>query len=246
VLYVRRGTRNQALHARGAPGEQPRRAGTENVPTSSARPACELAALDMDEENTRVGRLRDKLQAGILKTCLDVRVNGDARRRLPTPLNVSFEYIEGEAILYALSDLGIALPRGSRARPAPWNLRMCCGRWGCRLRRQRLGRFSLSRYTWKEDIDYVIQHIPEAVNACASCRRSCRIRSRHTTMSRDREPICAKTDRAEVPRGVRRRIGKSRSAQGHRISTRPSAATKRVSNVDLTLTRMCPDDAFVW
>lgn len=66
----------------------------------------------MDDENTCVRALRDKLEAGLLATCPDARVNGDRENRLSNTLNISFEYIEGEAMLYHLSDLGICASFG--------------------------------------------------------------------------------------------------------------------------------------
>ena len=57
--------------------------------------ACQLAGQFMDDENTRVKDLRDKLEQKILTTCPDSMVNGDRENRLHNTLNVSFEFIEG-------------------------------------------------------------------------------------------------------------------------------------------------------
>ena len=94
LFYVRRGTKLKPFML-GGHQEQSRRAGTENVPyIVGLAKACELARLGWEEEGRRLAKLRDRLEAGILATCPNVRVNGDKSRRLPNTLNLSFEYIE--------------------------------------------------------------------------------------------------------------------------------------------------------
>ena len=95
VLYVRRGTRFLPyLH--GGHQERGRRAGTENVPyIVGLGVACELAKAHLDELNTRVKALRDKLQEGIVKTIPEVIVMGDQGKRTPNTLNVGFKFVEG-------------------------------------------------------------------------------------------------------------------------------------------------------
>ena len=113
LMYVRRGSRLKPFML-GGHQESGRRAGTENVPyIVGLAKACELARLGMADEATKLTALRDRLEAGILAKCPNVRVNGDKAHRLPNTLNVSFEYIEGEAIAYHLSDLGICISTGS-------------------------------------------------------------------------------------------------------------------------------------
>ena len=113
VFYLRRGTKCKPFML-GGHQESGRRAGTENVPyIVGLAKACELATAHMADEARALQPLRDKLEAGILATCPNVRVNGDRAHRLPNTLNVSFEYIEGEAIAYHLSDLGICISTGS-------------------------------------------------------------------------------------------------------------------------------------
>ncbi|MHC5083936.1 MAG: aminotransferase class V-fold PLP-dependent enzyme, partial [Planctomycetota bacterium] len=106
VLYVRRGTR-MGTFMHGGHQESGRRGGTENVPGIIALgKACQLAAQYMEEENTRVKALRDRLEKGLLETCPDCFVNGDVENRLPNTLNISFEFIEGESILMMLDQFG--------------------------------------------------------------------------------------------------------------------------------------------
>ena len=114
VLYVRKGTKFKPFMI-GGHQENSRRAGTENVPyIVGLAKACELAMSNLDEEVETVGLMRDKLEEGILKSCPDVRINGDKAHRLSNTLNVSFEYIEGEAIAYRLS-----VPPGSTVTTPP-------------------------------------------------------------------------------------------------------------------------------
>ncbi|MCL2219768.1 MAG: cysteine desulfurase NifS [Chitinispirillia bacterium] len=90
------------------------RAGTENVPyIIGLGRACELAMERLDEENTRVRALRDRLERELLAKCTGAKLNGHPGRRLPNTTNISFENIEGEAILLHLDEAGIAASSGS-------------------------------------------------------------------------------------------------------------------------------------
>ena len=113
IFYVRKGTKLKPFML-GGHQERTRRAGTENVPyIVGLAKACELARLGMADETVKLTALRDKLEAGILASCPNVRVNGDRTHRLPNTLNVSFEYIEGESILFTLDLAGICASSGS-------------------------------------------------------------------------------------------------------------------------------------
>ena len=160
IMYVRGGTKAKPFML-GGHQERGRRAGTENVPyIMGLAKACEMARLDMAAEGERLGRLRDRLEQGILATCPDVRVNGDRSRRLPNTLNVSFEYVEGEAIAYRLSDLGICISTGSACASGSLDPSHVIRAMGVPFTAVHGSvRFSLSRYTTDEDIDYALSHI---------------------------------------------------------------------------------------
>ena len=98
VLYVRQG--NEVFpFLIGGHQERGRRGGTENTPSIiGLGRACELAAHKMEKENTGVKRLRDKLEAGIRLRIPNTKINGDLANRLPNTTNISFEFVEGEAI----------------------------------------------------------------------------------------------------------------------------------------------------
>lgn len=163
-LYVKKGTLLKPFML-GGHQESGRRAGTENVPyILGLAKACELARLGMDEENVKIAKMRDRLEAGILATCPNVRVNGDKENRLSNTLNVSFEYIEGEAIAYSLSDLGICISTGSACASGSLDPSHVIRAMGVPFTAVHGSvRFSLSRYNTESDIDYVLEKLPPVI-----------------------------------------------------------------------------------
>ncbi|MBU4327405.1 MAG: cysteine desulfurase NifS, partial [Proteobacteria bacterium] len=113
VLYVRRGTPFVPFLV-GGHQEKGRRGGTENVASIvGLGRACELAAANMAEENCRVKALRDKLEQGLLSSIPHAILNGHKTDRLPNTSNISFEYVEGEAILLHMDQYNICASSGS-------------------------------------------------------------------------------------------------------------------------------------
>ena len=164
IFYVRRGTKLKPFLL-GGHQEGGRRAGTENVPyIVGLAKACELARLNMAKEAVQLTALRDRLEAGILAQCPNVRVNGDKAHRLPNTLNVSFEYIEGEAIAYHLSDLGICVSTGSACASGSLDPSHVIRAMGVPfIAVHGSVRFSLSRYNTAEEIDYALAKIPPVI-----------------------------------------------------------------------------------
>lgn len=164
IFYVRKGTKLKPFML-GGHQERSRRAGTENVPyIVGLAKACELARLGMAKEATQIGALRDKLEAGILAKCPNVHVNGDTANRLPNTLNVSFEYIEGEAIAYHLSDLGICISTGSACASGSLDPSHVIRAMGVPFTAVHGSvRFSLSRYNTEEEVDYVLEKLPPVI-----------------------------------------------------------------------------------
>ncbi|HDS84490.1 MAG TPA: cysteine desulfurase NifS [Phycisphaerales bacterium] len=165
VLYVRRGTRiGTFMH--GGHQESGRRGGTENVPGIIAMgKACELAMRYMDEENTRVKALRDRLEQGILSACSDCFVNGDVDNRLPNTTNISFEYIEGESILMMLNKFGVCASSGSACTSGSLEPSHVLRAMGVPFTAAHGSiRFSLSRYNTQEEVDFVIERIVPIIN----------------------------------------------------------------------------------
>ena len=164
LLYVRHGTALPPFLL-GGHQERARRAGTENVPyIVGLAKACELARLGMADEARQLTRLRDRLEAGILATCPDVRVNGDRAHRLPNTLNVSFSYVEGEAIAYRLSDLGICVSTGSACASGSLDPSHVIRAMGVPFTAVHGSvRFSLSRENTDEEVDYVLEKLPPVI-----------------------------------------------------------------------------------
>lgn len=164
ALYVKRGTRYYPLIV-GGHQEKGRRAGTENVPyIIGLGKAAELALNYMEEEKTKVAQLRDKLERTLTEKIPHIKINGDIEHRLPNTTNISFKNIEGEALLLMLNTFGICASSGSactsgslepshvlRAMNVPYNYA------------HGSIRFSLSRYTTEEDINKVIETLPQIV-----------------------------------------------------------------------------------
>ena len=164
IFYVRRGTKLKPFML-GGHQERSRRAGTENIPyVVGLAKACELARLGMAGEAVQLTALRDKLEAGLLAKCPNVRVNGDKAHRLPNTLNMSFEYIEGEAIAYHLSDLGICISTGSACASGSLDPSHVIRAMGVPFTAIHGSvRFSLSRYNTMEEVDYVLDKLPPVI-----------------------------------------------------------------------------------
>jgi cysteine desulfurase len=112
ALYVRRGLKFVPFMV-GGHQENGRRGGTENVPyIIGLGKASEIALERLPEENGRVKAMRDRLEEGLL-TIPSTIVNGSREFRLPNTTNISFEYVEGESILFHLSHAGICASSGS-------------------------------------------------------------------------------------------------------------------------------------
>ncbi len=165
VLYVKKGTRI-APFLLGGHQESGRRAGTENVPgIVGLGKACELAAENMADENTRVKRLRDKLEKALLETCPDSRVNGDPDHRLPNTTNISFEYVEGEAILLLLDRHGICASSGSACTSGSLEPSHVLRAMGVPFTAAHGSiRFSLSRFNTEDEVDFTIEKMPEIIH----------------------------------------------------------------------------------
>ena len=165
AIFVRQGVKLDSL-IHGGHQENGFRAGTENVPyIMGLAKACELAKADIEYENTQVRKLRDKLQENLLAKCKGAVLNGDRENRLPNTLNISFEFIEGEAILLHLDENGIAASSGSacttgslepshvmRAMKLPYVLAHSSIR------------FSLSRYNTEAEVDKLVEVMPPIID----------------------------------------------------------------------------------
>ncbi len=164
VLFIRRGTPVRPFLL-GGHQEKSRRAGTENVPyIVGLGKACELAAAELrDGTLDRIAALRDRLEAGLLRIPETV-VNGNREMRLANTLNISFPYIEGEAMLFHLADAGICASSGSACTSGsldPSHVLKAMDVPFTSLHGSL--RFSLSRYSTDADVDAVLEAMPGIV-----------------------------------------------------------------------------------
>jgi len=164
ALYVRKGVRFRPMVI-GGHQEYGRRAGTENIPgIVGLGKACELAAQHMDEENTRVRALRDRLENGLLTSIPHTRLNGDKDTRLPNTTSIAFEFVEGEAILLLMNEFGICASSGSACTSGSLEPSHVLRAMGVPFTYAHGSiRFSLSRYTTDAEVDTVLKETPEII-----------------------------------------------------------------------------------
>ncbi len=164
ALYVRKGTRFYP-YIIGGHQERGRRAGTENIASMIALgKACQLKRENFDAEHEHVRKLRDTLEKALLQQCPDARINGDTLNRLANTTNISFEYVEGEAILLRLDEYGVCASSGSACTSGslePSHVLRAMGVPHTAIHGS--VRFSLSRYNETSDIDTVIRVLPPLI-----------------------------------------------------------------------------------
>ncbi|KPK02273.1 MAG: cysteine desulfurase [Nitrospira bacterium SG8_35_4] len=161
ALYIKRGTRFSP-YIIGGHQEKGRRGGTENVASIIGfGKAAEIARQHLEADHSRVRVLRDRLEEGLLVTCPGAMVNGDRNNRLPNTLNISFEYVEGEAILLRLNEFSICASSGSACTSGSLEPSHVLRAMGVPFTAIHGSvRFSLSRYTNDDDVDAVLQTMP--------------------------------------------------------------------------------------
>ena len=163
VLYVRRKPRVRLeAQMHGGGHERGMRSGT--LPTHQLvgmGEACSIAKAEMEEEQTRLLRLRKRLWSG-LKDLEEVYVSGDMDQRLPGLINMSFNYVEGESLIMSLPDLAIS--SGSACTSASLEPSYVLRALGLNdeLAHSSL-RFSVGRFTDEADVDQAIESVRKAV-----------------------------------------------------------------------------------
>lgn len=163
ALYLRKGVRLTS-QLTGGRHERERRAGTENIPAIVGLGCAAQMAKANLENFQKTKLLRDYFEEEVTKLVEEIKFNGDRDSRLPNISNVSFSYIEGEALLIALDLKGVAISTGSACssgstEPSPVLVAMGLSK---EMVRGSI-RFSLSRYTTKQEIDYLLKVLPEVV-----------------------------------------------------------------------------------
>lgn len=166
VLYVKRGTMFIPFLT-GGHQEKGRRGGTENVASIvGLGRACSLAREKMEEENTRVRALRDKLEEGLMASIPKSMLNGHKTDRLPNTTNISFEYVEGEAILLHMNEHNICASSGSACTSGSLEPSHVLRAMGVPFTAAHGSiRFSLSIYNTEEEIDFVLEKMPAIIDS---------------------------------------------------------------------------------
>jgi cysteine desulfurase len=166
ALFLRRGAR-LAPQQVGGHQERERRAGTESIANIVAfGAAAELAGRELPERNKHTRRLRDRFEKLVTQSIDDIAFNGNRELRLPHLSNISFRFIEGEGLLIHLDMQGVAVSTGSACssgtlEPSP--VIRALGR-NEELARGAI-RFSFGKDNTDEDVDYVMEVLPRAVES---------------------------------------------------------------------------------
>lgn len=164
MLYVRRQAKFQP-YLIGGHQERGRRGGTENVPhIIGFGKAAELAMSHLEDENTRVRALRDKLESTILQQIPNTLRNGAKEPRLPNTTNIAFDYVEAEAVLMMLDQLGICASSGSACTTGSLDPSHVLTAMGIApMRARSCVRFSLGMYNTEEEVDFLLSHLPKII-----------------------------------------------------------------------------------
>ena len=164
VLYKRDGVRLARIIT-GGNQEGKRRPGTSNVPyIVGLAKALQMAVANMKEEWNREEKLRNYFEDEVSKRIPEIKINGKGARRLPGTSSITFKYLEGESMLLNLSLKGIAVSSGSACSSdslQPSHVLLAMG-IPAEFAHGTL-RFSLSKYTTKEEIDYTIESLVEII-----------------------------------------------------------------------------------
>jgi cysteine desulfurase len=169
ALYVRKGVKLTPLF-HGGSHERRKRAGTENSAgiIALAR-ALEIAETKREQEHIRLTQLADYFIAQVQSQIKDVYLNGHRDRRVPSTVNLSFKGVEGEAIILSLDMKGICVSSGSACTSGSLQASHVLTAMGVdTLLAQGSIRFSLGRYTTKEQIDFTISVLPEIIDRLRS------------------------------------------------------------------------------
>lgn len=169
ALFIKKGVRVKP-HMIGGGQENGLRSGSENVPgVVGMGKAAELIKEEMQEESVRFTKMRDRLISGVLESIPESYLNGHPSLRIPTNANLRFSYIEGEALLMSLDELGIKVSSGSACAAKtlePSHVLLSCG-----LKHEEAHgslAFTLGKDNSMEHIEYVVEQLPGVVKRLRS------------------------------------------------------------------------------
>ena len=161
VLFVRRGTRLKRLFE-GGEQEFGLRPGTENV--AGAVGFAEAANLMRQNDITKMQKLRDYMLKRITKEISNCKLNGSQKNRLCNNINVSFDFVEGEAVILHLDKLGISASTGSACTSHKLEPSHVLAAIGVPSHKSHGSiRLSLSKYTTKQEIDYAVDNLKKVI-----------------------------------------------------------------------------------
>jgi len=169
ALYLRKGVELEPLMLGGSQ-ERRRRPGTENVAgIVGLGEACQLAQSEFEERNRHCHHLRDLLWEGLTRKLEGVHLNGHPTQRLSNTLNVSFEGVEGEALLLNLDLAGIAASSGSACASGSLEPSHVLTAMGVPAQlAQSSVRFSFGRDNTAEQVKRVVQEVSRIVQRLRS------------------------------------------------------------------------------
>jgi cysteine desulfurase len=186
ALYIKKGVRVGKILF-GGHHERDRRPGTENIPAIVGfGAACELARTEFEAWASRIRDLRDYFERQVAGRITGVKLNGDPQLRLPNISNLSFDGVDGESLLIALDLKGVAVSTGSACSSGSLEPSHVLTAMGLARKEVRGSlRFSLSRYTTREEVDYAASALIEIV-------------ARLRAMSPDEDTSAAQTSSASL------------------------------------------------
>jgi cysteine desulfurase len=165
ALYIKMGTKVQPI-IQGGGQERGLRSGTENIPgIVGMGKAAEIAKREMEAEDKRLTRLRDKLIKGVLDKIDYSFLNGHPTKRLPGNANLRFSYIEGESLILGLDMHGVQVSSGSACTSKtlePSHVLLAIGLAHEEAHGSLV--FTMGKQNSEEDVDYVLEVLPDVVN----------------------------------------------------------------------------------
>ena len=169
ALYIRKGI-SLPGYMHGGGQEAKKRAGTENLTgIVGFGKAAELAEKNLETHITKLSELRDYFLERVTAEIPDLRINGSLEKRLPGNINITFKYIEGEAILLMLDMKGVAVSTGSACSSASLSPSHVLEAIGVPVEEIHGSvRFTIGDFTTKEDLDYTVDALKEVVSKLRS------------------------------------------------------------------------------
>jgi cysteine desulfurase len=164
AIYLKKGLRLKP-HMIGGGQEEGLRSGSENIPgIVGMGKAAELIMKDMSEEGIKFMKLRNNLIRGILESVPESYLNGHKKKRLPNNANIRFSYIEGEALILSLDQLGIQASSGSACVAKTLEPSHVLRALGLKHEEAHGSLvFTLGKDNSDDDVEYVVRNIPDIV-----------------------------------------------------------------------------------